>query len=108
MKTGLAPSLMHFLAHSRDSALPLPFEAPHEESLIQPTIEPAEAIDAAKTVTLRNFAITRISLFYGLSDVTDIASSRPIREGAYRYRRPRTRTKLLKQDPYLRRLRAMR
>jgi hypothetical protein len=56
---------MHFLAHSRASAFPLPFEAPQEASLIQPTIEPAEAIDAAKTVALRNFAITRICLLYG-------------------------------------------
>ncbi len=54
---------MQRFAHSRASALPLPFDAPHEASLIQPTIEPADAIDAAKTVALKIFAIARMLLF---------------------------------------------
>jgi len=59
---------MHRFAQSRDSAEPFPFDAPHEASLIQPTIEAAEAIDAAKTVAQKIFAITRIPLFYGYNE----------------------------------------
>ena len=55
---------MHRFVHSRASALPLPFEAPHDASLIQPTIEAADAIEAARTVALTILAITRILLFY--------------------------------------------
>ena len=61
---------MQRLAHSRELGAPFPFDAPHEASLIQPTIEPAEAIDTAKIVALNVLAITRILLFYGGSAVT--------------------------------------
>jgi hypothetical protein len=59
---------MHRFAHSRASALPLPFDAPHDASLIQPTKDPAEAIDAAKTVAQKILAITRMLPFYAYGE----------------------------------------
>ena len=55
---------MHRFVHSRASALPLPFEAPHDASLIQPTIEAADAIEAAEIVAHTILGIARILLFY--------------------------------------------
>jgi hypothetical protein len=55
---------MQRFAHSRASALPLAFEAPQDASLIQPTIEAADAIEAAKIVALTILAITRMLSFY--------------------------------------------
>jgi hypothetical protein len=74
---------MHRLAHSRASALPLPFDAPQEASLIQPTSDPAETIDAAKIVAQNILAITRISLFYASLLVTARPGRRPTCEGDY-------------------------
>jgi hypothetical protein len=68
------------LAQSRELASPFPFDAPQDASLIQPTIDPAEAIDAAKTVAQNIFAKKRIPLFYGVPGVTVLPFQRPICE----------------------------
>ena len=65
------------MAHSRELSLAFALPAPHEASLIQPTNEPAEAIDAARIVTLRIFADKRILPFYGFHAVTVALSWRP-------------------------------
>ena len=76
--TASAPPCTHRFAQSRELASPFPFEAPHEASLIQPTIDPAEAIEAAKTVAQNIFPRKRIVLFYGFLAVTAVLFQRPI------------------------------